>query len=73
MPNTIEFLKEERDLLTNLIIEYVKNNYNPQKLIDKKNYVEQLINKAIKQTVENDDSVEVDFNKSNLSVSEEDK
>lgn len=72
MPNIIEFLEEEKVYLTNSIVEFVTNDYNPQKLIDKKNYVESLIKKASKKYKVEEESEEIDFNKSNISFSEED-
>lgn len=62
---TVKFLEEEKQYLTELIIEYVSKDYNPQKLIDKKNYIDSLIKKAIKTE---EDSINVEFDKSNLSV-----
>lgn len=72
MPNIIEFLEEEKETLTKSIIEFVNMDWNPQKLIDKKNYIESLIKKASKKYCVEEESVEVDFNKSNLPVSVED-
>lgn len=72
MPSIIEFLEEEKVNLTNSILEFVQMDWNPQKLIDKKNYVESLIKKATKKYKVEDDSVEVEWNKSNLPVSAED-
>lgn len=72
MPNIIEFLEEEKVYLTNSIVEFVTNDYNPQKLIDKKNYIESLIKKASKKYKVEEESEEIDFNRSNLSFSEED-
>lgn len=72
MPTIIEFLEEEKVYLTNSIVEFVTNDYNPQKLIDKKNYVESLIKKASKKYSVEKESEEIDFDKSNLSISEED-
>lgn len=72
MPTIIEFLEEEKVYLTNSIVEFVTNDYNPQKLIDKKNYVESLIKKASKKYKVEEESEEIDFNKSNISFSEED-
>lgn len=60
---TVKFLEEEKNYLTELIIEYVSKDYNPQKLIDKKNYIDSLIKKAIKTE---EDSINVEFDKSNL-------
>lgn len=60
---TVKFLEEEKQYLTELIIEYVSKDYNPQKLIDKKNYIDSLIKKAIKTE---EDSINVEFGKSNL-------
>lgn len=72
MPNIIEFLEEEKVYLTNSIVEFVTNDYNPQKLIDKKNYVESLIKKASKKYKVEEESEEIDFNNSYMSVSEND-
>lgn len=62
---TVKFLEEEKQYLTELIIEYVSKDYNPQKLIDKKNYIDALIKKAIKTE---EDSINVEFDKSNLPI-----
>lgn len=72
MSDLLKFLIEEKESLTKLIVEYVTNDYNPQKLIDKKNYIEQLIKKATNQKNDVNDSDEVDFNRSNISINDVD-
>lgn len=74
MPEIIELLEEEREIVQEQLIEYSKkgNSYAIGVTNEKLKYINYLIKKAYAKYDIEEDSEQVDWNKSNLPDSEED-
>ena len=74
MPEIIELLTEEKEIIQEKLVEYSKkgNSYAISITNDKLKYIDYLIKKAYEKYDIEEVSEEVDFNKSNLPVSIED-